>query len=55
MHQRRLAGTVVADKAEALAPSNREINAGKGADGAERLSDAVQTDYGSADGDMPPP
>ena len=42
MHQRRLAGAVVADEADALAGADGEIDAVKRADGAEMLFDAVQ-------------
>ena len=42
MHQRRLAGAVVADEAEAFAGGDGEVDAGKRADGAETLFDAVQ-------------
>ena len=44
MHQRRLAGAVVADQAHAFAGATGEIDAGKSADGAEALFDAVQPD-----------
>ena len=44
MHQRRLAGAVVADEAEAFARATGEIDARKRADGAETLFDAVQPD-----------
>ena len=42
MHQRRFAGAVVADEPQAFAGGDGEIDAGKRADGAETLFDAVQ-------------
>ena len=44
MHQRRLAGAVVADEADAFAGIDGEIDAVERADGAEMLFDAVQLD-----------
>ena len=44
VHQRRLAGAVVADEPDAFAGVDREIDAVERADGAEMLFDAVQPD-----------
>ncbi len=44
MHQRRFAGAVVADEADAFARGDVEADAVERADGAERLFDAVQVD-----------
>ena len=44
VHQRRLAGAVVADEADALAGRDREVDAVERPDGAEMLLDAVQRD-----------
>ena len=44
VHERRLAGPVVADKADAFAALDREIDAVESADGAVMLLDAVQGD-----------
>ncbi len=44
MHQRRFAGPVVADKPEALALPDHQVDAVDCADGAEMLFDAVQLD-----------
>ena len=44
MHERRFAGAVVADEADAFARGDLETDAVKRADGAERLFDAVQFD-----------
>ncbi len=42
VHQRRLAGAVVADEADALAGADGEVDAVERANGAEMLFDAVQ-------------
>ena len=42
LHQRRLAGAVVAHEADDLAGLDREIDVGQGADGAEFLPDILQ-------------
>ena len=44
MHQRRLAGAVMADQADAFAGRDDEIDAIERTDGAEMLFDAVQLD-----------
>ncbi|MND04757.1 hypothetical protein D3C83_251710 [compost metagenome] len=44
MHQRRLAGAVVADETEAFSRRAGEVDARKRADGAETSFDAVQLD-----------
>ena len=44
MHQRRLAGAVVADEADAFAGIDGEIDPVERMDGAEMLFDAVQPD-----------
>src|SRR5262245_2709456 len=44
MHERRLAGAVMADDADALAFSHREIDAVQSPDGAIGFFDAVQRD-----------
>ncbi len=44
MHQRRLAGAVMADDADAFAPNNGEVDAVQGPDGAVGFLDAGEID-----------
>ena len=48
MHERRLAGAVMADQSDALAAPDGEIDAVERADGAELHFDAFQVDDGGA-------
>ena len=44
MHQRRFAGAVVADEADAFAGADMKVDAVERTDGAEMFFDAVQSD-----------
>ncbi len=44
MHERRLAGAVMADETDAFAGADMKVDAAEGPDGAEMLFGAVQSD-----------
>ena len=50
MHQGGFAGTIMSDKAQALADADHEIDARQCADGAEGFFDAVKSDRFSTQG-----